>query len=898
MTAIVIGRKELFSFADRYSSRHLSDYSGLADGEVLCCLFNLVFPDFRIRPAPAQTHSSTQRAHANWEQLFRRFAKLRIPLSFLNPTALRAGSVECGFSTLVLFYFFHHLSKRPDFSAEFALDVAEEVTTYLQSTDCIATLLLGNALQWAAVPEPLAQTLRVHPAFHAAVEAVTAQEEEAVRTYRSMFVRRRAGSASSIRGLPVSQRARSQTKEQQPGIGDPSSMRPGPSPSSAASSSMPGVKYTAESLQPRPPPRNRSPQSSRSSTARLSSSSDVNSSVDFSGLQHQCSSEMRTRGAEVRGASQPEAQSPRSSSRRSASSSRSSGNSHSSTTAPLSYQLSSTAAAAVAQPSRALHRSTSSVSNTSAFHASAVSSSHTRDAALEAALQSKEAECESLQMQVAQLLTLLANTRTTDTASGSADGRRHVHSPTPRTSGVRASAQRGDAVDGASAARLQEHYAHRIEELETQLRAYRESSHSRRALSSPSPAPAAPAVPLPSGATVDKVMLEAEIAALTEVIVDDEAGTTAVDVHEKANLLHCLMLEHLQESPRNRQQMQQWLWSIVAAHHTMEGRLMAAVDLLRLWSSTLPAAGTGAASAANPSATNREASTAALRSQSAVASPFSAASASSDSDTADSKGVDHEEMTALRNAHYAELETLHTREHQLAAALQAAEAHNVATVQRAVRRERLWKSLCASVYAAEQASYAITECRTAEEVEERLRQREEHYGAVEALTQQLVEEGQQETATSTQQHEREAAAVLPGPCTSLQALVTQLQEERAELLSDLTRLHDALAALQAEKARTTNADVAKASKASLRSVTYASAAAAPLFSDGLYRKSPAVVRRAAGGTSNALDEGDPSRISFPSGSTRAPRGLTSLLQLREGEEPSGVTTAGAPTAYS
>lgn len=311
---------------------------------------------------------------------------------------------------------------------------------------------------------------------------------------------------------------------------------------------------------------------------------------------------------------------------------------------------------------------------------------------------------------------------------------------------------------------------------------------------------------------------------------------------------------------------------------------MAAVGLLRLWSATLPAAGAGAAVVANSSAANREACTAAQRSQSTVAAPFSAASPGSDLDTADSEGACHKEMTALRSAHHAELEALHAREHQLAAALQAAQANNAATVQRAVRRERLWKSLCASVYAAEQASYAITECRTAEEVEERLRQREEHYGIVESLTQQLVEDGQQKVATSTQHQEIEATTGSPTPCRSLQTLVAHLQEERAEILRDVARLHDALASLQGEKGPTACADVVKVPKASLSLSAYASTAVAPFFSDDLQRKSAAVADGGAAGTSTDRYECKPSSATYSSGPVRAHRGLTSLLQLREGEE--------------
>ncbi|GET85513.1 hypothetical protein, conserved [Leishmania tarentolae] len=872
MTTIVIGRKELFSFADRYSSRRLRDYSSLADGEVLCCLFNLVFSGLRIRPAPAQTHSSSQRAQANWEQLFRRFARLHIPLSFLNPAALQAGSVECGFSTLVLFYFFHHLSKRPDFSAEFALDVAEDVTTYLQSTDCIATLLLGGALQWAVVPEPLAQTLRVHPIFHIAAEKEASLEEEAARTCRSMFAGRRTGNANSIQRLPATQRALARTAEKPSGIGEPSSMRVASSSSpSTASSSTPGLKYTSDFALPRPSPCNGSTQPSQSSTSRLSSSDDVGSSVDLCGLQHQGCSEIRTRSAEGRGVSQPRAQSHCSSSRRSGSSSHSSSNFPSSAMTAVSSRSSGTAAVAVTQPSHVPCRAASSVSAAARSQGSAASSSEEDHGALEAALQSKEEECESLQMQVAQLLTLLANTRASAISSAAANGGSHVRRSSTCAEAEAAAAPRGHREDSACAASLQRHYAGRIEELETQLHAYREATGKQQVPSSPSPPPVASAHPLASGGTIDKASLEAEIAALTADIVDDEAGATVVDVHEKANLLHCLMLEHLQDAPRNRKQMQQWLWSIVAAHHTVEGRLMAAVDLLRLWSSSLPAADSSVAS--------RDGSTAAQRSQSTVAAPFSAASPCTDFDTADNKATEQEAMAALRRAHHAELEALHAREHQLAAALQNAQTCHAATVQRAVRRERLWKSLCASVYAAEQASYAITECRTSEEVEERLRQREEHYGVVESLTQQLVEDGQQEMVTSTPPCEIEAASGSPSPCKSLQALVAQLQEERAELLRDLTRLHNALVSLKEEKGRTAYVDAAKVSTVSPSFYTTARTAAKPFYSDDLYNKSGAVVDGDEAGRGTAPYKGDASSVTCSSGRTRTSHGLTSLLQF-------------------
>ncbi|EKF32828.1 hypothetical protein MOQ_003318 [Trypanosoma cruzi marinkellei] len=157
--SVLIGRRELFAFAERYSSCRLKDYTDLADGVVLCSLFNLVFPEMRIRTASPQTHTLSQRTQINWAALRSALDEVGIPQDLLDQGAIHDGDAEEGFSALVLFYFLYHLTKRTDFSAEFAADVSEVLTEFLQSIDSIAALVVGGALPLGAVPPQLQEQL-------------------------------------------------------------------------------------------------------------------------------------------------------------------------------------------------------------------------------------------------------------------------------------------------------------------------------------------------------------------------------------------------------------------------------------------------------------------------------------------------------------------------------------------------------------------------------------------------------------------------------------------------------------------------------------------------------------------------------------------------------------------
>ncbi|KEG13730.1 62 kDa protein Tc-1 [Trypanosoma grayi] len=179
---VLIGRRELFAFAERYSSYRLKDYTDLVDGVVLCSLFNVVFPELRIRTASPQTHTLSQRTQTNWAALRAALDSVGIPQSLLDQDALLRGDAEKGFSALVLFYFLYHLTKRTDFSAEFATDVTEALTEFLQSIESIAALVAGGALHLSAVPLQLQEQLRILPTGRKSCGALTRDQQRKGRS--------------------------------------------------------------------------------------------------------------------------------------------------------------------------------------------------------------------------------------------------------------------------------------------------------------------------------------------------------------------------------------------------------------------------------------------------------------------------------------------------------------------------------------------------------------------------------------------------------------------------------------------------------------------------------------------------------------------------------------------
>ena len=150
-----VGRKELFGFVERHAGRRLKEYSDLSDGSVLCALFSKVFPKCKVPVVTKETHSSSQMAHHNWSALASRFRKLGIPLTLIDRRGIEDNEASKGFSAIVLLYFLYNVTRQKDFTAEFVIDVPQELTDFLQSVESVRALVLGGALGLSDVPEQL-----------------------------------------------------------------------------------------------------------------------------------------------------------------------------------------------------------------------------------------------------------------------------------------------------------------------------------------------------------------------------------------------------------------------------------------------------------------------------------------------------------------------------------------------------------------------------------------------------------------------------------------------------------------------------------------------------------------------------------------------------------------------
>lgn len=722
MSAVIIGRKELFSFADRYSSRRLRDYSSLADGEVLCQLFNLVFPLHRIPAAPQQTHSPTQRAHLHWEALYRRAARVAIPLTFFNPAALEQNSVEVGFSVLVVFFFLHHLSKQTDFSAEFAMDVREAVSSYLQSTSCIATLLLGQALEWSDIPTHLAEMIRAEPVFQRSESDVKEDEESAATEYRRRYIK----VSPALRRFGSVPRSRSANR------------RPLTAP----------VKTTNEDdfmSAIRPQKDGPSMPLKGSNTGRQSTSTSRASSSDGDATKSSLRGSSKGGMEGSRSSSEAESQGSTAGPARNSTPVSSLSTSSASAAVNLDYHEVSLTSSRQGVFSIASEGQQPLQRGTEASNVIATPSAR-REALLEARLTAREAECEQLKMRIAQLLSLLTSSKAKE---GSASRNTSFSTTAPSQSD-----------DG-----LLRQYGQRVKELEEPLK--HQQQQQKQALYGNCTGKSLENF---SGAhsSTGEGKLDEEIRELTADVVDSETGEV-IDAHEKANLLHCLLLEQLPDSLHNRELMEQWLWSIVAVHHTLEARLITAVGIIN-----------------------------SLR-QECLSMTMSAPRVTSVS----TMGSSTAELAALRESFYEELDQLHSLEHKTREAVADGQAEVQAVTQRAIHREHLWQKLCAAVYDAEQASFSITNCTTADEVEAKLMERDAHYTAVESLTARLIEEAKQYSRqkemrekTPTSAAEGQKCSGATGSCASLRALAAHLQRERVELLHELTELREALVAQQ------------------------------------------------------------------------------------------------------
>lgn len=621
MATVLIGRKELFAFAERYSSRRLRDYGELADGDVLCRLFSLIFPHYAIAPASPETHSVSQRTQHNWEALHRAFARLHIPLALLQPVALAKNDTDNGFSSLVLFYFLFHLSKKTDFTAEFATDVSEALTAFLQSVDSIAALLLGEALDWEAIPEELGEVIRGRPSFHMPPAEQAAEEEAAARQCRALLA-------------------------------------PPPPPATSPDNSFGPRRNKGHRLVP--------------AAAAVGAGSAVVSN---------------------------------------------------SPPAPVE-EASATVVSSLASPDRALHQRRPPPSQPTgrrleSAEVSVTSATSVATAPVEVDAQrhhrryvEKARECEGLR---GANIALLSQVASLETALAHSEER-------GRTAEGRA-AELAEAV-GVLAEELEETHA-QLADMAAQ--GSRSSNHHNNDHDS-------------SRLGGDSAEVEQAIETLLAEVVDPTTGA-ALDAHELASLLHCMLLEHLQDSPVNRGQAQSWLWSVVTAYHELETRLVTAVDVIDSLQREL-----GMAEAPRQQ-----------------------------------QGVVEEGRDAIM-----QLTQQHETEHFLRRELERAGGVVQRTAARAADREDAWRRLCAALHRSEQLATATATASAGDLAAER----EGSYAAVEAATEALAHLNAAPSVAASP-----GSFAVDGACAAMRLVAEQALAEKVAMAQELREARRQLADL-------------------------------------------------------------------------------------------------------
>jgi len=157
-----VGRRELYAFVERHTGRKLREASDLSDGWILASLFNRVFGRCRITLAAKETHSVSQAAAHHWHQLAKRCQTLQLPVVLFNRRWMEQNQTDKGLHVLALFYFLFHITRHHDFAAEFAFELPEALTTFLESVACIRALVVGGAMPLSAIPANLRQDVMPH----------------------------------------------------------------------------------------------------------------------------------------------------------------------------------------------------------------------------------------------------------------------------------------------------------------------------------------------------------------------------------------------------------------------------------------------------------------------------------------------------------------------------------------------------------------------------------------------------------------------------------------------------------------------------------------------------------------------------------------------------------------
>eukprot|EP00760_Papus_ankaliazontas_P023716 PhM_4_TR2083/c0_g1_i2/m.72167 len=138
-----IGVPELCQWISRCVQRPCADITtSLKNGTILNALLPAVFPLL-----------STYRCKATdvWAQVDERARFLNLPMCICDWPGIQSAKFTSSYATVVALFFMKQLAAQSDYAADFAHDIPEGVSEFLQSMDCVHVMVRGGALAASSV---------------------------------------------------------------------------------------------------------------------------------------------------------------------------------------------------------------------------------------------------------------------------------------------------------------------------------------------------------------------------------------------------------------------------------------------------------------------------------------------------------------------------------------------------------------------------------------------------------------------------------------------------------------------------------------------------------------------------------------------------------------------------
>mmetsp|Transcript_10698 Transcript_10698/g.40016 ORF Transcript_10698/g.40016 Transcript_10698/m.40016 type:complete len:1147 (-) Transcript_10698:3624-7064(-) len=145
---LIIGKKELLSWASQVSQIRCVKFDDLSNGVVFLRIFERIWPkvvDLKRQKWKPNAKSEWE-SKVNWDLIKVTMVQLKLPMSVYQKKAIQAGRFKQCYAFLVMLYFLHNLSENHEFSVDFAHPIDGNLAAFLQSPASVESLARGGAL--------------------------------------------------------------------------------------------------------------------------------------------------------------------------------------------------------------------------------------------------------------------------------------------------------------------------------------------------------------------------------------------------------------------------------------------------------------------------------------------------------------------------------------------------------------------------------------------------------------------------------------------------------------------------------------------------------------------------------------------------------------------------------